>query len=181
MSRAPRPDRTAVRHSRLAPGPERRRLDPHARRPDRLPAPQRRLSFEAGWYRGSLALGLIGQAIHCGALARMTDEEGMLAPSAIPGFTRNRVTWFISGCMPWIRVPAGPAGPPLTRYWLRQRARPVIIGVSEGLRPAPGVPCHQILRGGDTVKTAILNSVGIILVVAACLILCVALNAVSTG
>jgi biotin operon repressor len=70
---------------------------------------------------------------------------------------------------------------PLTRCCLGYQARPVIIGVSLGLRSASGVPCHQIRRGGDTVKTAILNSVGIILVVAACLILCVALNAVSTS
>ena len=79
------------------------------------------------------------------------------------------------------RVPSRGLPSPLTRCWLAYRARPVIIGVSLGLRPASGVPCHQIRRGGDTVKTAILNSVGIILVVAACLLLCVALNAVSTG
>ena len=40
------------------------------------------------------------------------------------------------------------------------------------------IRCDQILRGG-AVKTAILNSVGIILVVAACLMVCVALNTVS--
>jgi hypothetical protein len=57
----------------------------------------------------------------------------------------------------------------------------MIIGVALSLRPASGVPCHQIQGGGGTVKTAILNSVAIILVVAACLMLCVALNAVSMG
>jgi hypothetical protein len=34
-------------------------------------------------------------------------------------------------------------------------------------------------RGGGTVKAAVLNSVAIILVIAACLMLCVALNTVS--
>jgi len=53
------------------------------------------------------------------------------------------------------------------------------MGVASGLCPARDVRCHQIHRGGATVKTAILNSVGIILVVAACLMMCVALNTVS--
>jgi hypothetical protein len=51
-------------------------------------------------------------------------------------------------------------------------------GVAVSWRRAPDVPCQQVQRGG-TVKTAILNSVGIVLVVIACLMVCVALNAVS--
>jgi len=89
--------------------------------------------------------------------------------------------WFISGSMSQPGPRARDCGHRLPDAGLGHRARPAIIGVAVGLWPASGVPCHQIQRGGDAVKTAILNSVGIILVVAACLILCVALNAVSVG
>jgi hypothetical protein len=54
----------------------------------------------------------------------------------------------------------------------------MIPGVARRTWPASGVRCQQIQRGGS-VKTAILNSVGIILVVVACLMMCVALNTVS--
>ena len=54
----------------------------------------------------------------------------------------------------------------------------MVPGVALSLRPASGVRCHQI-PGGGTVKTAMLNSVAIVLVIAACLMLCVALNTVS--
>jgi hypothetical protein len=51
-------------------------------------------------------------------------------------------------------------------------------GVAPGSQPVSDVPCQQVSEEG-AVKTAILNSVGIILVVAACLMVCVALNTVS--
>jgi hypothetical protein len=111
----------------------------------------------------------------------MTEEEGRLAPSTNFWIHRKQgqlvYQWmYVLDPRPRLGLPT-----PLTRCCLGYQARPVIIGVSLGLRSASGVACHQIRRGGDTVKAAILNSVGIILVVAACLILCVALNAVSTS
>jgi hypothetical protein len=91
------------------------------------------------------------QHLNATRITHAADGPGFFAVSADNGIHENRIAGFAA-----TRFPA----------WLSARGLPLLYGVTK-------------FSEGGTMKTALLNSVGIILVIAACLMVCVALNTVS--